>query len=64
MGPQTGHAWVASRMVAGSPPLLETGGTGMAEQFNGKIALDVRDSVPDWKPYLLPTAPENARTSS
>lgn len=32
----------------------------MAEQFNGKIALDVRDSVADWEPYLLPTAAENA----
>lgn len=32
----------------------------MAEQFNGKIALDVRDAVPDWGPYLLPTAAENA----
>lgn len=32
----------------------------MTGQFDGKIALDVRDSVPDWDPYLLPTAPENA----
>ncbi|MGV2901407.1 sulfatase-like hydrolase/transferase [Microbacterium sp. AGC62] len=32
----------------------------MAEDFNGKIALDVRDSEPDWEPYLLPAAPENA----
>src|SRR6478752_2776011 len=27
---------------------------------NGKIALDIRNSVPDWSPYLAPTAPENA----
>jgi arylsulfatase A-like enzyme len=28
--------------------------------FNGKIALDVRDSVPDWEPYLAPKAPAGA----
>jgi len=32
----------------------------MAGEFNGKIELDVRDSVADWEPYLLPTAPEGA----
>lgn len=32
----------------------------MSEEFTGKIALDVRDSVPDWGPYALPTAAENA----
>ena len=32
----------------------------MAKQFNGKIALDIRDSAPDWEPYLAPKAPEGA----
>ncbi|OHT77721.1 arylsulfatase [Mycobacteroides chelonae] len=36
--------------MAGSP---ESG-------FNGKIALDIRDSEPDWTPYAAPTAPEGA----
>lgn len=28
--------------------------------FNGKIEIDVRDSVPDWTPFELPKAPEDA----
>ncbi|WP_078290918.1 arylsulfatase [Mycobacterium sp. D16R24] len=28
--------------------------------FNGKIALDIRDSEPDWTPYAAPAAPEGA----
>ncbi len=28
--------------------------------FAGRIAADVRESEPDWKPYLEPTAPEGA----
>lgn len=32
----------------------------MASGFNGKIALDIRDSEPDWAPYLSPKAPESA----
>ena len=31
----------------------------MAE-FKGKIALDIRDSEPDWAPYLAPKAPDGA----
>jgi arylsulfatase len=30
------------------------------QRFAGKIALDVRDSTPDWGPYLPPTAPDGA----
>ena len=30
------------------------------KQFNGLIRLDVRDSVPDWTPYLPPKAPRDA----
>ena len=29
----------------------------MATEFNGKIALDIRDSTPDWSPYAAPVAP-------
>ena len=32
----------------------------MAPRFNGKINLDIRDSEPDWAPYLAPKAPEGA----
>jgi arylsulfatase A-like enzyme len=32
----------------------------MAEEFKGTIALDVRDSVPDWDPYVAPRAPEGS----
>ena len=32
----------------------------MTAPFSGRIATDVRDSVPDWAPYLEPAAPEGA----
>jgi arylsulfatase len=32
----------------------------MTTEFNGKIALDIRDSEPDWGPYAAPKAPDNA----
>ena len=32
----------------------------MAKNFSGRIALDIRDSVPDWEPYLTAKAPEGA----
>ncbi|HLN17288.1 MAG TPA: arylsulfatase [Acidimicrobiales bacterium] len=32
----------------------------MSKTFNGSIALDIRDSEPDWSPYLPPKAPEGA----
>ncbi|WP_149180967.1 arylsulfatase [Streptomyces sp. TRM49041] len=32
----------------------------MAKPFKGKIALDIRDSQPDWAPFLAPEAAENA----
>jgi len=32
----------------------------MGRTFKGKIALDVRDSTPDWTPFLPPRAPEGA----
>lgn len=35
-------------------------GTGINEGFDGKIELDVRDSVEDWKPFELKKAPEGA----
>jgi arylsulfatase A-like enzyme len=32
----------------------------MAPEFAGRIELDIRDSVPDWTPYLAPQAPQGA----
>ena len=32
----------------------------MAESFKGTIKLDVRDSVPDWEPFLAPHAPQGS----
>ncbi len=32
----------------------------MAEEFKGTVNIDIRDSVPDWDPYLQPQAPEGA----
>jgi arylsulfatase A-like enzyme len=32
----------------------------MPKSFDGHIALDVRDSAPDWSPYTSPSAPEGA----
>ncbi|WP_458247066.1 sulfatase-like hydrolase/transferase [Streptomyces sp. MAI_2237] len=32
----------------------------MAKPFRGRIALDIRDSDPDWTPFLAPQAPHNA----
>ena len=32
----------------------------MAKEFNGVINLDIRDSVPDWSPYLADKAPEGS----
>ena len=32
----------------------------MTQSFKGKIALDIRDSTPDWDPYLAPRAREGA----
>jgi arylsulfatase len=32
----------------------------MAQQFKGKIAVDIRDSVPDWDPFLAPKASEGS----
>jgi hypothetical protein len=28
----------------------------VATSFKGRIALDIRDSVPDWDPYVPPRA--------
>jgi len=32
----------------------------MTSRFKGKISLDIRDSVPDWEPFLAPKAPEGS----
>jgi arylsulfatase A-like enzyme len=33
-------------------------GGAVTKRFQGKIALDIRDSVPDWGPYVAPRAPQ------
>src|SRR5664279_741949 len=35
-------------------------GPSMAKKFNGKIELDIRDSTPDWGPFLAPEASDGA----
>ncbi len=32
----------------------------MARKFEGRISLDIRDSEPDWRPFVEPTAPQDA----
>ncbi len=32
----------------------------MAKKWNGRIATDIRDSEPDWSPYVQPVAPDGA----
>jgi arylsulfatase A-like enzyme len=32
----------------------------MTKQFKGRIEVDIRDSEPDWEPYLPPKAPDGA----
>ncbi len=32
----------------------------MAKKFNGTIKLDIRDSKPDWDPFLAKKAPKDA----
>ena len=32
----------------------------MAKTFKGTINIDIRDSIPDWEPYMQPVAPEGA----
>ena len=32
----------------------------MSMEFKGRIELDIRDSVPDWEPFLAPSAPKGA----
>ena len=36
------------------------GGNRMTKPFKGVVNIDVRDSVPDWEPYVQPQAPEGA----
>jgi hypothetical protein len=32
----------------------------MGMEFKGKVEVDIRDSSPDWEPYLQPKAPDGA----
>jgi hypothetical protein len=44
-----------------NPPTKEANAQANAvDSFDGVIALDIRDSKPDWKPYTPKSAPEGA----
>jgi arylsulfatase A-like enzyme len=47
-------------VAPGTPHSRMQGVTIVAKEFAGKIALDIRDSVPDWEPFLAPKAPAEA----
>ena len=32
----------------------------MSKQFKGTINVDIRDSVPDWDPFMPPKAPDGS----
>jgi hypothetical protein len=32
----------------------------MSKPFDGVVNVDIRDSTPDWEPFLQPQAPESA----
>jgi arylsulfatase A-like enzyme len=32
----------------------------MTKPWKGKVALDIRDSIPDWEPFIQPVAPEGS----
>src|SRR5690606_11115351 len=54
-----GRRLISGRPRAGSRDAARE--EAMAREFKGKISLDVRDSKPDWGPFLQPQAPEGAR---
>jgi arylsulfatase A-like enzyme len=42
------------------PGVAEPGAELMPKPFKGVVNVDIRDSVPDWEPFLQPKAPEGA----
>ena len=42
--------------TSGDVPLTEP----MSKQFKGTINIDIKDSTPDWEPYVQPIAPDGA----
>ena len=54
-GGHPGGVMPAGRAAMTPPPTQEA---RMAEPFNGIINLDVRDSTPDWEPFMPPRAPD------
>jgi len=42
-------------------PLTDRRATAMAQpRWNGRVAVDIRDSEPDWAPFVQPRAPQGA----
>jgi arylsulfatase A-like enzyme len=60
----TSHALLLSTMALGfgcnAPQPKETPPVSDKIPFNGIMKLDVRESTPDWKPFMLKKAPEGA----
>jgi arylsulfatase A-like enzyme len=54
----TGQAFHPIRVIQGHPFGWDR--ASMPDAFKGHIALDVRDSTPDWSPYTPPAAPDGA----
>src|SRR4051812_41377213 len=57
----------ARRAVGGRPVgvvrralAMDEGAVMAQQQFSGVIELDVRDSTPDWAPFVAPTAPQGS----
>ena len=52
---------IFAAMASCNPPgNEESSDSKSSDGFNGKIALDVRDSKPDWEAYTPKRAPEDA----
>jgi hypothetical protein len=47
-------------IAAEHPNTVTRGAEPVTKPFKGSIAIDIRDSVPDWEPYAQPKAPADA----
>jgi hypothetical protein len=53
---------LAVALISGCKPTSQKDkqGIGTTKEFKGDIKLDVRESKPDWEPYIRKKAPEGA----